>query len=185
MQESNEINSLNFLQRIFLTLACLFLIAIVFLFRGGFSSQPQLDQLARNSLEPNEAISNGRPTLIEFYADWCEVCNKMAPEMIDLEKKYKNDIDIVLLNIDNTIWDEFINEYHVNGIPHFDFFNKKGDFQTALIGFQEKEEMARSFDLLLIDKLFNQVKNFNEAETKNSITKLNISNKNISPRSHG
>jgi len=185
MTEVNEINSLSSLQRIFLILSSLLLIVIVFLFRGGVNSQSQLDQLARNSLEPLQAISNGKPTMIEFYADWCEVCNEMAPNMIDLKKRYKNEIDIVLLNVDNSMWNDFIEKYDVQGIPHFNFFNKKGEFQATLIGLQEEKNIERSFDFLLQDQLLNKFEKFQNLDKNIQTKKTNIPSKNISPRSHG
>tara|TARA_Y100001968_G_scaffold243720_1_gene227615 strand:+ start:5768 stop:6325 length:558 start_codon:yes stop_codon:yes gene_type:complete len=185
MKGLQENNSLTFLQRIFLILSSFVLIGIIFLFRGGFNSQSQLDQLARNSPNPNQALINGRPTVIEFYADWCEVCNQMAPNMIELEKQYENNIDLVLLNVDNSMWYDLVQEYNVNGIPHFDFFNKEGEFQSALIGLQSKQIMESSFDLLSKELSLNQLKSTKVSDQIVRKTKLNISTKNISPRSHG
>ena len=70
-----------------------------------------LDQLAKNSLSPENALSNGRPTIFEFYADWCEVCREMSPAMLNMERKYLGQINIVLLNVDNSRWLDLIEAY--------------------------------------------------------------------------
>lgn len=40
---------------------------------------PALDRLRSTSMPLEVALINGRPTVLEFYADWCEVCNELAP----------------------------------------------------------------------------------------------------------
>lgn len=37
-------------------------------------------------------MANGRPTLVDFYAEWCENCKEMAPTLRALEGRYKNKV---------------------------------------------------------------------------------------------
>tara|TARA_E500000331_G_C16792681_1_gene513084 strand:+ start:45 stop:416 length:372 start_codon:yes stop_codon:yes gene_type:complete len=113
---------LSFLQKISLVLLSISLVFSLFFFRSSFKANSILDQLAKNSLEPDIALSNGRPTVFEFYADWCEACKEMAPDMIEAKKLNLEKLDIVLLNVDNSRWMDLIDKYDVNGIPKLIFF---------------------------------------------------------------
>ena len=99
MNETTKNNSINQIQRIFLLLSALFLTILLFIIRGGVNSKVPLEQLARQSLDPEIALSNGRPTVLEFYADWCEACREMAPAMLSIENEFQDELDIVLLNV--------------------------------------------------------------------------------------
>ena len=57
------------------------------------------------------AFKNNKPTFLEFYAEWCEVCKEMAPEVSALKDKYEKDINFVFLNVDNQKWDHYIRKF--------------------------------------------------------------------------
>lgn len=101
--------------------------------RGGFSGVT-LGELAATALPYEEALSNGRPTVLEFYADWCEVCREMAPDVYKVEQQYKDEVNFVMLNVDNTKWEQELDEFGVEGIPHFAFLDKQGNEEGNIVG---------------------------------------------------
>ena len=124
MDNTDGYKELGFLQKCFLVFISISLGVSLFFFRGGFQANSMLDQLARNSLEPDMALLNGKPTVFEFYADWCEACKEMAPDMVTVEKLNSNKVDLVLINVDNSKWIDLIDKYDVNGIPQLTFFDE-------------------------------------------------------------
>ncbi|UWU46973.1 Thiol-disulfide isomerase or thioredoxin [Limnospira platensis C1] len=86
-----------------------------------------LTELATESTPLEVALSNGKPTLMEFYANWCTTCQAMAEDMADLRDSYGDRINFVMLNVDNTKWLPEILKYRVDGIPHFVFLNDQAE----------------------------------------------------------
>ena len=89
-------------------------------------------------MEPEIAFKNNKPTFLEFYAEWCEVCKEMAPKVSDLKAAYEKDVNFVFLNVDNQKWDNYIRKFNVNGIPQVNLFDEKGNLISTFIG-QQKE----------------------------------------------
>ncbi len=151
LNSTNADKDLGFLQKCFLVFLSLFLVVSLFFFRGGFKANSMLYQLAKNSLEPDIALNNGKPTVFEFYADWCEACKEMAPDMVAIEKINSNKIDLVLLNVDNSKWIDLIDKYDVNGIPQLTFFDYKGEFKGSSLGVRNYNELNKIFLALIND----------------------------------
>ncbi len=128
----------------FLLVIFSFLMAsLLFYFRISFSDESSLDQLARRSLTPEAALSNGLPTIFEFYADWCEVCREMGPAMLSLEKNNSDKLNVVMLNVDNGRWEDLLDKYQVKGIPQMNFFDAKGKLLGKSIGLRTNEELEK------------------------------------------
>jgi len=149
MTSSSNQFQLGRLQRYALVFFALIMAICLFIFRGGLDQQKSLDFLARRSLDPQIALSNGKPTLFEFYADWCEVCKEMAPMMVSIENKYNDKVNFVMLNVENPQWNDFLDIYNVNGIPQFNFFNKDGQPKGQAIGAKTEVQIINLLELLI------------------------------------
>ena len=146
---SNEDKDLSTFAKYFLVFLSIFLVSSLFFLRNSFKANVMLDQLANNSLLPEEALLNNKPTVFEFYADWCEACKEMAPDMIDAKKQNDNKVDIVLLNVDNSRWIDLIEQYDVNGIPKLIFFDDKGVMKGFSLGVRKYNELNEIFISLI------------------------------------
>ena len=141
MTGTPESSPLGTAQRWVLVLIAVALAMGLVVLRGGIQSESPMEQLARRSLDPQTALTNGRPTLIEFYADWCQVCREMAPSMLELEKKSRDRLDVVLVNVDNPRWQDLVDRYDVNGIPQLNLFNAEGEPRGRSLGLRSPEEL--------------------------------------------
>ena len=141
MTGTPESSSLTPLQKGLLLVSAIALAVSLFLVRNGGMAESPLDQLARRSLAPEVALSNGRPTILEFYADWCEVCREMAPAMLAMENAHAGELDVVLVNIDNPRWLDLTDRYDVTGIPQLNLFAADGELRGRSIGGRTESEL--------------------------------------------
>ena len=86
MQSGNKESFLNPFQKSILVLFFTLIICFVFGLKN-FILQPTflLKKLGQSSIDPEIAFTNNKPTFLEFYADWCEVCKEMAPKINDIK----------------------------------------------------------------------------------------------------
>ena len=178
--ESNE-PLLNTNLKAILVLSIAFLIISLVLFKNlFFQSTFLLKKFGESSVDPEIAFKNNKPTFLEFYAEWCEVCKEMAPKVSALKEEYDKDINFVFLNVDNQKWDNYIRKFQVNGIPQVNLFDREGNLISSFIGKQNEMTISNAIDQLkreeeLHEKILNP--EFSVIKEKN--------NSEVTPRSHG
>ena len=168
------------LKKIIVLLITILIITLTLSRNIFFQSTYLLKSFGELSVDPEVAFENNKPTFLEFYAEWCEVCKEMAPKVSSLKKEYEKDINFVFLNVDNQKWDSYIRKFNVNGIPQVNLLDSNGNLVSTFIGKQEGLKIRDS-----IDKL--------QSETKSNEDILNAEfsvikekkNNNLNARSHG
>ena len=168
------------LKAIFVLLIAIVIISLILFRNIIFQSTYLLKNFGELSVDPEIAFKNNKPTFLEFYAEWCEVCKEMAPKVSSLKEEYEKDFNFVFLNVDNQKWDNYIRKFDVNGIPQVNLFDKQGNLRSTFIGKQEEFTLRDS-----IDKIKKEAKSHEEIiNNEFSILKENNKNK-VNPRSHG
>ena len=69
-----------------------------------------------NYSESNEwKYAGEKPAIIDFYADWCAPCKAVAPVLEDVSWKFRDDIVIYKVNVDEN--QELAGVFNITGIP--------------------------------------------------------------------
>ncbi len=128
-------------KRFFLLLGLLFLLAFsakgifkenVGIGEGGYRSEESgiLYDYTLTSFEA--ALSSGKPTILDFSADWCPPCRITAPILEKLRDDYKGRINILTANADYER--DLVLRYKAEWYPTFIFFNSDGEETLRIQG---------------------------------------------------
>jgi len=138
------------------------------------------------------ALTNGKPTLMEFYADWCTSCQAMAGDLAELKEEYKGQMNFVMLNVDNGKWLPEMVTYKVDGIPLFVFLNEEGRAIAQSLGEQPRSILTAQLEALVAAQPLpktNPVGKTSELETALEAAPVSKTQaqlqKVIDPRTHG
>jgi thioredoxin 1 len=86
-----------------------------------------------------EVLQSQRPTLIDFYADWCGPCRAMAPVVDQLASDFQGRANVVKVNVDES--PELASRYGVQSIPTF-IVVRDGNAGQRLVGAQTRQALA-------------------------------------------
>lgn len=117
-------------------------------------------ELPTISSQVNLSSYRGRVVYVDFWASWCGPCRKSFPWMSELQKRYKDDVKVIAINLDQERSDavEFIKEtrprftiafdpagrtaeaYDVSGMPSSYLIDQSGNVVSSHIGFRSSEK---------------------------------------------
>jgi len=167
------------LKTLLILIVSIFIITLFLSRNFFFKSTYLLKSFGELSVDPEIAFINNKPTFLEFYAEWCEVCKEMAPQVSAFKDEYEKDINFVFLNVDNEKWANYIEKFGVNGIPQVNLFDKKDNLISTFIGKQDEIKIRES-----IKNLAKEEKPFEEIINAEFSTIKENKNNEDSPRSH-
>ena len=148
---SSELTTGKRVRNLLIVIVAIALSVALFLGIRSQNTDVSLTALDEKSTPLEVALSNGKPTLMEFYANWCTVCQAMAPDIAQLEQEY-SDVNFVMLNVDNTKWLPEMLKYRVDGIPHFVFLDRQGEAIASVVGSQPRTIMATNLEAMVADR---------------------------------
>ena len=140
------------LRNLLVAIAAIILTTALFFGFQTQQSSTSLDAVAAAALPIDEAIANDKPTVIEFYADWCTSCQSMAADNFSLEQEYSDRLNFVMLNVDNTKWLPEVTKYRVDGIPRFIFLDRANQLIGDNTGVIPRDIMAANIEAAIANQ---------------------------------
>jgi len=81
--------------------------------------------------------------LVDFWAEWCAPCRRLAPTVDQLAEEYNGRITVAKVNIDEN--PVVPSKFMIRGIPTLLLF-KNGDLKETVVGLAGKDDLARLLD---------------------------------------
>jgi|TARA_S200002703_G_C3780322_1_gene240430 thioredoxin 1 len=89
----------------------------------------------------NELIKSTKPTLVDFYADWCGPCKVLSPIIEQTKSDLGEEATVLKVNIDNNV--DVARQYQIRSIPTLLLF-KEGNVVWRQNGVPNKELIVES-----------------------------------------
>jgi thioredoxin 1 len=71
-----------------------------------------------------------RLIVLDFFAEWCGPCKKIAPEVNELQYNYNNEILVMAVDIDEC--DDIVGYFKINSMPTFLFIKENKVLDTVV-----------------------------------------------------
>lgn len=85
-----------------------------------------------------EVLASTRPTLVDFWAEWCAPCRMVSPILEEIAAEHGDKIDIVKLNIDEN--PQTARAYAIMSIPTMAVF-VAGKMERSIVGAKPKSAL--------------------------------------------
>jgi thioredoxin 1 len=94
----------------------------------------------------DEVIGSDKPTLVDFWADWCGPCKMIAPILEEMAEEHGD--RFTLAKVDVQAEPDLASRFEVQGIPLLILF-QEGDILAKVVGARPKEELEATLLPLL------------------------------------
>ena len=93
-----------------------------------------------------ETLNEGKPMVLDFWAEWCGPCRMVSPIIDELANEYADRVNIGKMNVDEN--DEIVAQFGIRNIPTVLFF-KEGQMVDKIVGAMPKDKFVAQIESLL------------------------------------
>jgi len=93
-----------------------------------------------------DVLKSDKPVLVDFWAEWCQPCRKVAPLLEEIATEMGDKVEIVKLNIDEN--PEIARRYRIMSVPTLTVF-KNGEPVQSVAGARPKGDLVKLIEAAL------------------------------------
>ena len=93
-----------------------------------------------------EVLKADKPTLVDFWAEWCGPCKMLAPTIDKIAEKYNGKAIVGKLNVDNS--PSVAQKYNVRSIPNI-LIISNGEVKEQVVGNVPEADISALLDKLV------------------------------------
>jgi len=91
----------------------------------------------------SEVLGSDKPVLVDFWAEWCGPCRRLAPTVDELATDYDGRLTVGKLNVDEN--PAVAMRFSIRGIPTLLLF-KGGQIVEQIVGLADKDALKKLID---------------------------------------
>ena len=86
-----------------------------------------------------DVINSDTPVLLDFWAEWCGPCKRLAPALEELSEELGDTVKVGKMNIEDS--PETPSKFHIRGVPTMMIF-KGGEVVATRVGPMSKPKLS-------------------------------------------
>jgi len=104
-----------------------------------------IEEINDNNFE-NKVIKSDIPVVVDFYAQWCGPCRKIAPVLEQIQVEFKDDIKVFKIDSDKNI--NTAKEYGISSLPSVLIY-VDGVVKEVMVGLMPKSAIVSNIKKFL------------------------------------
>jgi thioredoxin 1 len=92
-----------------------------------------------------EVTQDGKPVIVDFWAEWCGPCKMIAPLLDEIAREKGDAVKVAKVNVDEN--QSLSLKYNIRAIPALLFF-KNGQLRDQVTGVTSKKDLLNRIEAL-------------------------------------